>query len=151
MFILKKLSILFFTLFFASCTLNKIDNVHGVSNLKNKINLIKINKTNKNDILELLGPVLIENKNEKRWTYFEVRETKTKYGVKKVYINDYAEIFFDKYGLIKKIDFYDLNSMKKVQFSKSKTKSLAIEDTFSKSILNSTRKRMENARKKFDK
>ena len=65
--------------------------------------------------------------------------------------NDYAEIFFDKYGLIKKVDFYDLNSMKKVQFSKSKTKSLAIEDTFSKSILNSTRKRMENARKKFDK
>ena len=33
---------------------------------------------------------------------FEVRETKTKYGKKGLYVNDYAEIFFDKYGLIKK-------------------------------------------------
>ena len=36
-------------------------------------------------------------------------------------------------------------------FSKNKTKSLAIKDTFSKNLLTSTRKRMENARKKYNK
>ena len=149
--ILKKLSILFITLFFGSCTLNKIDNVHGISNLKNKIKLIKINKTNKNDVRKLLGPVHIENKEDKRWAYFEVRETKTKYGKKNIYVNDYAEIFFDNKGVSKKIEFYDLKSMQRIEFSKNKTKSLAIKDTFSKNLLTSTRKRMENARKKYSK
>ena len=149
--ILKKLSTLFFILFFASCTLNKIDNVHGVSNLKNKIKLIKNNKSNKNDISKILGPVPIEHKLEKRWSYFEVRETKTRYGKTNIYINDYVEIFFDKYGIVQKIEFYDLNDMKNIEFVKEKTKSLGVKDTFSKNLLSSTRKRMENARKKFKK
>ena len=149
--ILKKLSILFFILFFASCTLNKIDNVHGVSNLKNKIKLIKINETNKNDITKILGPVPIENKEEKRWTYFEVRETKTKYGKRDIYVNDYVEIFFNNYGITNKIEFYDLSNMKNIKFAKEKTESLGVKDTFSKNLLSSTRKRMENARKKFEK
>ncbi|WP_440680156.1 hypothetical protein [Candidatus Pelagibacter sp. HIMB1517] len=149
--ILKKLSILFFTLFFASCTLNKIDNVHGVSNLKNKTKLIKINETNKNDILKIMGPAPIKNKEDKRWSYFEVRETKTKYGKRDIYLNDYVEIFFNNYGIAKKIDFYDLEKMKNIKFTEEKTKTLAVKDTFSRNLLNSTRKRMENARKKFKK
>ena len=149
--ILKKLSTLFFTLFFASCTLNKIDNVHGVSNLKDKIKLIKIKETNKNDIIKILGPTPIENKEEKRWTYFEVRETKTKYGKTNIYVNDYVEIFFNKFGITNKIEFYDLSKMKKIKFSKEKTKTLGVKDTFSKNLFSSTRKRMENARKKFNK
>ena len=149
--ILKKLSVLFFTLFFASCTLNKIDNVHGISNLKNKIKLIKINETNKNDILKIMGPAPIKTKEDKRWTYFEVRETKTKYGKRDIYLNDYVEIFFNNYGIAKKIDFYDLEKMKNIKFTEEKTKALGVKDTFSRNLLNSTRKRMENARKKFNK
>ena len=149
--IIKKLIILLLTLFLSSCTLKKIDTVHGVSNLKNKIKLINANKSNKNDITKILGPVLIDNKFEKRWTYFEVRETKTKYGKNNIYVNDYVEIFFDKYGVVQKIEFYDLNDMKNIKFAKEKTKSLAVKDTFSKNLLSSTRKRMENARKRFKK
>ncbi|MEK9680253.1 MAG: hypothetical protein VW810_03990 [Pelagibacteraceae bacterium] len=134
-----------------SCTLNKIDYVHGVSNLKNKIELIKVNKTNKNDIIKIFGPVPLTNDEEKRWAYFEVRETKTKFGKKDIYINDYLEIYFDKYGVTKKIEFYDLSSMKDLEFSKEITKSMGVSDTFSKQILQSTRKRMENARKRFNK
>lgn len=125
--------------------------MHGISNLKNKIKLIKINETNKNDITKILGPVPIENKEEKRWTYFEVRETKTKYGKRDIYVNDYVEIFFNNYGIANKIEFYDLSNMKNIKFAKEKTKSLGVKDTFSKNLLSSTRKRMENARKKFEK
>lgn len=149
--ILKKLSILFFTLFFASCTLNKIDNIHGISNLKNKIKLIKINSSNKNDVNLILGPTVLEDKETNKWLYFEVRETKNKFGKKNIYVNDYVEIFFDKYNITKKIELYDLNNMKKIKFTKEITKSYAIKDTFSKNLFNSTRKRMENARKKFEK
>ena len=122
-----------------------------MSNLKNKIKLIKINETNKNDITKILGPVPIENKEEKRWTYFEVRETKTKYGKRDIYVNDYVEIFFNNYGITNKIEFYDLSNMKNIKFAKEKTESLGVKDTFSKNLLSSTRKRMENARKKFEK
>tara|TARA_B100000575_G_C22626020_1_gene387810 strand:- start:19 stop:402 length:384 start_codon:yes stop_codon:yes gene_type:complete len=125
--------------------------VHGVSNLKNKILLIKANKTNKNDIIRILGPIPVVNKNDNRWAYFEVRESRTKYGKKNIYVNDYVEIYFDKYGIVKEFQFFNLNSMNDIKFAKEKTKSLGVEDTFSKNLLSSTRKRMENARKKFQK
>lgn len=141
----------FLTLFITSCKLYKIDNVHGISNLKNKLQLIKINYSNKNDIKSILGPSILINKTDNKWTYFEVRETKNKFGKKYVYVNDYADIFFNKYSIVNKIDFYDLNNRRKINFSKNKTTSYGVEDTFSKNLFNSTRKRMENARKKFDK
>ena len=149
--ILKKFYILSLTLFISSCTLDKIDNVHGISNLKNKIKLIKINSSNKNDVNLILGPTILEDKETNKWLYFEVRETKNKLGKKNIYVNDYVEIFFDKYNITNKIELYDLNNMKKIKFTKEITKSYAIKDTFSKNLLSSTRKRMENARKKFEK
>ena len=134
-----------------SCTLNKVDNVHGVSNLKNKISLIKNNKSNKNDIVQIFGPMPVIDKKDNRWAYFEVRETKTKYGKRNIYVNDYIEIYFDKYGIVKKFEFFDLNNMNDIKFAKEKTRSLGVKDTFTKNLLSSTRQRMENARKKFQK
>ena len=70
--------------------------------------LIKTNKTNKNDIKKILGPIPVIDKKENRWSYFEVRETKTKYGKKDIYVNDYVEVYFDKKGIVKNIEFYTL-------------------------------------------
>ena len=98
-----------------------------------------------------MGPAPLEDKKVNKFLYFEVRETKNKLGKKNIYVNDYVEIFFDKYNITKKIELYDLNNMNKIKFTKNITKSYAIKDTFSKNLLNSTRKRMENARKKFEK
>ena len=125
--------------------------MHGVSNLKNKISLIKNNKSNKNDIIQIFGPMPVIDKKDNRWAYFEVRETKTKYGKKNVYVNDYIEIYFDKYGIVKKFEFFNLNNMNDIKFAKEKTRSLGVKDTFTKNLLSSTRQRMENARKKFQK
>ena len=151
MFIYKKILIFFLALLINSCTLNKVDNVHGVSNLKNKVSLIKNNKSNKNDIIRILGPMPVINKKDNRWAYFEVRETKTKYGKKNVYVNDYIEIYFDKYGIVKKFEFFNLSNMNDIKFAKERTRSLGVKDTFTKNLLSSTRQRMENARKKFQK
>ena len=151
MFIKKKFNVFLLSFLLVSCTLNKIDKVHGVPNLENKIKLIKIDSNNKNDVQKILGPVPLIDKDQNRWTYFEVRETKTKYGKKKIYVNDYIEIYFSRYGIVRKMDFYNLDSMKNIKFTKDKTKTYAIQETLSKSLLTSTRKRMENARKKFNK
>ena len=141
----------FLALLINSCALNKVDHVHGVSNLKNKVSLIKNNKSNKNDIIRILGPMPVIDKKDNRWAYFEVRETKTKYGKKNVYVNDYIEIYFDKYGIVKKFEFFNLSNMNDIKFAKERTRSLGVKDTFTKNLLSSTRQRMENARKKFEK
>ena len=91
------------------------------------------------------------DKKDNRWAYFEVRETKTKYGKRNIYVNDYIEIYFDKYGIVKKFEFFDLNNMNDIKFAEEKTRSLGVKDTFTKNLLSSTRKRMENARKQFQK
>tara|TARA_B100000963_G_scaffold331317_1_gene322024 strand:- start:86 stop:547 length:462 start_codon:yes stop_codon:yes gene_type:complete len=149
--IFKKNLIVFLALIIASCTLNKVDNVHGVSNLKNKISLIKNNKSNKNDIIQIFGPMPVIDKKDNRWAYFEVRETKTKYGKKNIYVNDYIEIYFDRYGIVKEYKFFNLNNMNDIKFAKEKTRTLGVKDTFTKNLLSSTRQRMENARKKYQK
>jgi len=136
------------TISLASCTFNKIDNVHGVPNLKNKSKLLKINQSNKNDIVSLLGPAPLKNDDEKKWTYFEVRETKSRYGKEIIYVNDYIEFYFNKYGVINKMELYDLKSMNKVTFTKEITKSMGVKDTFSKNLFSSTRKRFENLKNK---
>ena len=66
------------------------------------------------------------DKKDNRWAYFEVRETKTKYGKKNIYVNDYIEIYFDKYGIVKKFEFFNLNNMNDIKFAKEKTRSLGV-------------------------
>ncbi len=133
-----------------SCSFNKVDKVHGISNLKNKIEKIKINKSNKNDVTNILGPSVLIDQNEERWTYFEVRETKNKFGKKIIYENNYVEIKYDKYGLVKEKIIFDLKNMKEIKFSKDKTETYALNESFIKGILSSTRKRLKNTRDKYN-
>ncbi len=147
----SKLLIFVIIIFFQfSCAFNKIDKVHGISNLKNKIEKIKINKSNKNDVINILGPSILIDQKEEKWTYFEVRETKNKFGRKIVYENNYVEIKYDKYGLVKEKTIFDIKNMKEIKFSEDKTETYALKESFIKSILSSTRKRLKNARDKYN-
>ncbi len=63
----------------SSCT--KINELHGIDNLKNKANNLVINQSNSNDVLNVIGPPQhkdVVNKNI--WFYNEVRHTQTKLG-----------------------------------------------------------------------
>jgi outer membrane protein assembly factor BamE (lipoprotein component of BamABCDE complex) len=126
--------------------LNKVDKIHGVINLKNKVKSLTIEKSNKNDVKKIIGPSIINDKN--KWTYVEVRETVTKFGKNKIYLSDYAEIYFDNYSIVKQINFYDLKKQKEIKFSKDGTKIYAIEDSFVKNLLSSTRERARRARER---
>ena len=50
------LNLIFIFLFISNCTLNKVIKHHGVHFLEIKNEKLIIGKTNKNDIIELLGP-----------------------------------------------------------------------------------------------
>jgi outer membrane protein assembly factor BamE (lipoprotein component of BamABCDE complex) len=127
--------------------LNKVDKIHGVINLKNKVKSLTVKKSNKNDVKNIIGPSIINDKN--KWTYVEVRETVTKFGKNKIYLSDYAEIYFDNYSIVKQINFYDLKNQKEIKFSKDGTKTYAIEDSFFKNLLSSTRERARRARERI--
>ena len=133
----------------SSCTLNKVDEVHGVSNLQYKSKSIKINISNKNDVSKILGPSLIMNNEIGKWSYFEVRKTKSKLGKSKIYLSNYIEIFFDKYGIVKNIDFYDLRNQNKIKFAEDITTTSGVKDSFTQNLLSSMRKRLEMNKEKI--
>ena len=72
--------ILFIIVFLASCTQNKVTSNHGVLSLEKKYNEIFIKKTNKNDILDILGPPSTDSTfNNNIWIYVERKKINHKY------------------------------------------------------------------------
>lgn len=147
--IFLKIILTFIIIFLQSCSLEKIDNVHGITNLQVKTKNIKLNSSNKNDVKNILGPAPITSENDKIWSYFEVRETRNKIGQKKIYKNDYVELLFNKYGVVEIINFYDLSNMKKIKYSENVTETMAIKNTILEGLLNSTRKRLKDLKNRM--
>ena len=65
-----KILILIFFFILSNCTLNKVNNHHGVHFLKKKNESLIVKKTNKNEIIKLLGQRSTESKFEyDLWIY----------------------------------------------------------------------------------
>jgi len=63
----------------SSCSLDKVEKHHGVHNLEQKQAKLKINQTNKNDIINLIGPPSIKNTFENDvYIYIERKTTGSK-------------------------------------------------------------------------
>jgi len=137
----NKLILFFFLL--ASC--KTIDNLHGVDNLKIKVKDFTVKVTNENDVLTLLGSNnLVSSSNKKIWLYSETRHTRTILGKSLITQNDIVRLEFDDLGILAAIDFLDKNDLKKFQFDKEITSSLAKQKDFISNFLASMRLRSKN-------
>ena len=71
------------------CQRNEVIKSHGISYLEKREKLITINISNKNDIIDLLGPPSTKSKfDNDLWIYIERKKTRTsllKFGKKKIY------------------------------------------------------------------
>ena len=107
--------ILFIVVFLASCTQNKVTSNHGILSLEKKYNEIFIKKTNKNDILDILGPPSTDSTfNNNIWIYVERKKTNQsiiKLGKKKIKKNNVLVLELDERGILVKKELYDLNKM----------------------------------------
>ena len=66
-------------LFISNCTLNKVIKHHGVHFLDKKNEKLIIGKTNKNDIIELLGPPSTKGTfSQELWIYMEIQTSSSK-------------------------------------------------------------------------
>ena len=76
---MKNLYILLLTLFISNCSINKVEKIHGVPYLNEKQAKLQINKSNKNDIVDLLGPPSTKGSfDNDLWIYIERKKTGTK-------------------------------------------------------------------------
>ena len=142
----KKTSfVAFFTFGVLSCSFKPIITSSGNLNLDKKIDLILPGTTNKNDVVRLLGETLLkEEPNNNKWAYIETIEKKT-FGKKKIIKNTLLILDFDSRGILITKKILNKNEFKKIAFDNSETKSFGLDNSFSKRIFSSVRKRAQNA------
>ena len=143
-----RIILLIIFVFVANCKFDKIVNSHGVHYLDKKQKELIVQFSNKNDIIQLLGPPATKSKfNNDLWIYIERKKTRStllKFGKKKIFANNVLLLEIDNKGLLAKKDFFDINDMKKINFSDSKTENTESKKSFVYDFLSSMRQRMND-------
>ena len=114
-----------FLFILSQCTLNKVILHHGVHNLEKKQTKLKINSSNKNDIIELIGPPSTQSTFDNEIYIYIERKTSssklTKLGKKKLLLNNVLVLEMDNKGLLVDKKFYDKNDMQNIKFDENIT------------------------------
>ena len=134
-----------------SCSINPVDNYHGVAFLEKKQKKLSINKSNKNDIIKILGAPSTESLLENDlWIYIENRKSKSslfKLGKEIVLTNNVLVLEINKKGILKNKKFYDINDLNKIDFNKNETK-MSDKDSFVYGVLSSLRQKIDSPKRK---
>ena len=137
--------IIYFILFLliTNCNVRTASNIHGISSLTSKSKNIIISKSNKNDVKKLLGPPsVISGFDEKLWIYLEIKKTNQtifKLGKPKIEKNNVLVINLNELGIVSKKEFYDINNLNKIKFSKKTTENIYEKNTYLYNLLSSLR------------
>ena len=112
-------------LFTLNCSTNKVSNNHGFNSLHTKYEKIIINKTNKNDIIDIIGPPSsISEFDNNKWLYIErkkVNQSIFKLGIKKIDKNNILIVQFSNIGILKNKKLLNLNDMNDIKYVKKIT------------------------------
>ena len=115
----------FLFLFILNCSANKASNNHGFKSLDLKYEKIVLNKTNKNDIIDKIGPPSVISQFDKNiWFYIERKKTNQKLiklGIKKIEKNNILLIKFNKNGILEEKKLLNLNDMNDVKYVENVT------------------------------
>ena len=149
---IKNVYLLVIILFFiTACKQNEVIKTHGIAYLDKREKLIIVNKSNKNDTVDLLGqPSTKGMTDDNLWIYIERTITRgklLKLGRNYIKKNNVLVLEFDKYGILKKKEFYDKAKMKRVDFAKNITENDISKENFIYSFLSSIRQKMLSKRK----
>ena len=148
----KNIYLLFIIIFFIiGCQRHDVIKTHGISYLENREKLIILNKSNKNDVVNVFGqPATKGMTNNNLWIYIERTKTRgklLKLGKNYLKKNNVLVLEFNKYGVLKKKEFYNKEEMKKIKFAKNITENEIRKENFVYSFLSSIRQKMKSKRK----
>jgi len=148
----KKLFLfIFIFLFTYNCSQNEVIKTHGVAYLNKREKLVIVNETNKNDAMKILGhPSTKGMLNDDLWIYIERTRTRgklLKLGRNYLVKNNVLVLEFDKYGILKRKEFYNKKEMNEIKFAKNQTENELRKENFIYSFLSSVRQKMLSKRR----
>ena len=140
--------ILLIFLIISNCTLKKVVKKHGVRNLEIKQNELIINKSNINDIKNILGPPSSKSTFDNDLYFFIEREITNKsilkLGQRKLLTNNVLILELDNRGILVKKEFYNINKMNDIDFSKLDTEQKYTKRSFVYDFLSSMRQKIND-------
>ena len=121
---------------------------HGVPFLEKKQKSIKVNESNKNDIKKILGlPSTTSKFDNDIWIYIERKQTQSKLknlGRMKIFKNDVLVLEIDKYGILKKKEFYNKDDMEKIKIVEATTQAGFRRNSFIYDFMSSMRQKIND-------
>jgi len=144
--IMKNLLLISFFLTITNCSLNLVDDHHGVYFIEKKMKKIQVNTTNKNDIVKIFGePSTKSTFDNDVWIYIERKITNTHFlGKRELIINNVLVLEIDDMGLLAKMDFYNIEDMNKINFDKGSTEITYGKRNFIYDFLSSMRQKIND-------
>ena len=147
----KTVYLILIFIFITSCQRNEVIKTHGIAYLEKREKLIIVNVSNKNDVIKIFGqPSTKGMTNDNLWIYIERTLTRgklTKLGKNYLKKNNTLVLEFDKYGILRKKEFYNMEKMKRLTFTKNITENEIRKENFIYSFLSSIRQKMQTKRK----
>ena len=145
---MNKIYFIIIFLCIANCSINNAIKHHGVNFLEKKQEKLILKTTNKNDIIKLLGPPSTKSTFDNDvWIYIE-RKTTTKklfkLARKKILVNNVLVLEIDRYGLLVKKEFYNMEKMNDLDFSKKTTKTMYTKKSFVYDFMSSMRQKLND-------
>ena len=145
---MNKIYFIIIFLCIANCSFNKAIKHHGVNFLEKKQEKLILKTTNKNDIVKILGPPSTKSTFENDVWIFIERKTTTKklfkLARKKILVNNVLVLEIDSYGLLVKKEFYNMEKMNDLDFSKRTTESKYTKKSFVYDFMSSMRQKLND-------
>ena len=109
---------------------------------------MKIGESNRNDVLKILGPPLLQSTFDNDLLIYIERKITTKsilkLGDRKIIVNNVLVVELDQRGLLVNKDFYDLNSMNEIKIVKNITEVDYQKTSFVTDFLSSMRQKLND-------
>ena len=129
----------------SNCSLNLVDDHHGVYYLDKKEKKITVSVSNVNDILSIFGePSTKSTFDNDVWIYIERKISNTHFlGKRQLIVNNVMVLEIDDKGILAKKDFYNIEDMKNLKFDNQRSASLK-KRNFVYNFLSSLRQRVND-------
>ena len=145
---MNKLYIFFLFLILSNCSFKPVVKHHGVPFLEKKQETLIVNQTNKNDIKKILGvPSTTSKFDNDVWIYIERKQTQSQLknlGRMKIFKNDVLVLEIDKYGILKKKEFYNKDDMKNIKIVEATTQAGFKRNSFIYDFMSSMRQKIND-------
>ena len=145
---MNKIYFIIIFLCIANCSFNKAIKHHGVNFLEKKQEKLILKTTNKNDIIKILGPPSTKSTFDNDVWIFIERKTTTKklfkLARKKILVNNVLVLEIDSYGLLVKKEFYNIEKMNDLDFSKRTTEITYTKQSFVYDFMASMRQKLND-------